>query len=99
MQLRQEKVMGSMRNTVSGLAWVFGLLLAGSDGNFMPWTNLAGILLFGAAGWHMAANHSRPARKERKTLRRRTKDSFTPSAAIIRKNDRGHGACVLGHSW
>ena len=41
----QDKV----RNMFIGLAWVAGLLLAGSDGPWMPWGNAAGIVLFWGA--------------------------------------------------
>ena len=98
MQLENGKVVIAIKNTVSGLAWVFGLLLAGSDGNFMPWTNIAGILLFGAAGWYLAAGQARSAREGRKTMGRSTERPLNASAGIIRRERRAHGACLLGHS-
>lgn len=31
--------------TVYGILWMVGLLLAGSDGPYMPWVNLVGMLI------------------------------------------------------
>ena len=98
MQLESGKIKSAARNTISGLAWVFGLLLAGSDGNFMPWTNIAGILLFGSAGWYMAAGKARAARESRRRPRNRRQKSLGASAGIIRGNRPAHGTCLLGHS-
>jgi hypothetical protein len=32
---------------IFAMVFTFGLLLAGSDGEWFPWANFAGILLFG----------------------------------------------------
>ncbi|MBU1194460.1 MAG: hypothetical protein KKE62_13520 [Proteobacteria bacterium] len=31
---------------VTGIIWISGLLIAGSENNFMPWVNGAGLILF-----------------------------------------------------
>ncbi len=41
-------------NVVLGSGWTLGLLLAGSDGPFMPWGNILGVLLFACASLCMA---------------------------------------------
>ena len=33
------------------LCWCTGMILAGSDGNHMPWPNILGVLIFTAASW------------------------------------------------
>lgn len=35
-----------MKLIISALFWVAGLMLAGSDGPFMPWTNVLGLIVF-----------------------------------------------------
>lgn len=45
MQLKRESMDRVLRG-VAGFFWVSGLLAAGSDGPFMPWVNLGGVLLF-----------------------------------------------------
>ena len=42
---RNEKI----RMGVKGFFWTAGLLIAGSDGNYMPWVNGIGLLLFVAS--------------------------------------------------
>ena len=44
-RIRMEK----MYLIIGCTAWVLGLLLAGSDGPYMPWGNLLGILFFWCA--------------------------------------------------
>lgn len=36
----------SLPHLVSGVAWVAGLILTGSDGSLMPWANILGVLIF-----------------------------------------------------
>ena len=36
----------TMHLIIGCTAWVLGLLLAGSDGPYMPWGNLLGIIIF-----------------------------------------------------
>ena len=94
MQLGFERGKSVVGTTVSGLAWVFGLLLAGSDGNFMPWTNIAGILLFGAAGWYMAAREA-----GRSTRKNRFRCHGLKGGSVGVPGGRpSHGSCLLGHS-
>ncbi len=88
----------AIRNIVAGLAWVFGLLLAGSDGNLMPWTNIAGVLLFGAAGWYMAAGEVRFCRKRKKAPRFQRQTQPSAAADAIRRNCPAHAAFLLGHT-
>nr|NJM01739.1 hypothetical protein [Desulfobacula sp.] len=38
-----------MRMGVKGFFWTAGLLMAGSDGNYMPWVNGMGLLVFAAS--------------------------------------------------
>lgn len=33
-------------NLLGALLWICGLLLAGSDGGWMPWPNIFGLLMF-----------------------------------------------------
>ncbi len=28
------------------MVWIFGLIMAGSEGDFMPWVNIMGLILF-----------------------------------------------------
>ena len=51
MQLIQEKrdfsgTYTKITATLSSLIWVGGLLMAGSDGPYMPWLNIFGALMF-----------------------------------------------------
>ncbi|MFN2356966.1 MAG: hypothetical protein ABR534_04420 [Desulfotignum sp.] len=46
--------------------WVAGLLLAGSDGPFMPWLNGLGALVFAGAGLVLARMSSRMDAKNQK---------------------------------
>jgi len=39
---------------VKGFFWTVGLLIAGSDGDFMPWVNGLGLLLFAASSISLA---------------------------------------------
>lgn len=93
MQLEAQNGKSAIRNIVAGLAWVFGLLLAGSDGDLMPWTNIAGILLFGGAGWYMAAGEERLSGKRKKAQRR-----LSTETGIIHEKRQAHAAFQLGHS-
>lgn len=36
---------------VKGFFWVAGLLMAGSDSNFMPWVNGLGLVIFAASSF------------------------------------------------
>ena len=46
---RYEKIMIG----VKGFFWVAGLLMAGSDSNFMPWENGIGLILFAASSFSL----------------------------------------------
>ena len=46
MQQTQTNRHGRIIFGIKGFFWVAGLLIAGSDSNFMPWVNGTGLLLF-----------------------------------------------------
>ena len=46
MQQTQTNRHGKIMLGIKGFFWVAGLLIAGSDSNFMPWVNGTGLLLF-----------------------------------------------------
>ena len=46
MTLNRQRKMETMRLIIGCTAWGLGLLLAGSDGPYMPWGNLLGIIIF-----------------------------------------------------
>ncbi len=46
MQQTQTNRHGRILFGIKGFFWVAGLLIAGSDSNFMPWVNGTGLLLF-----------------------------------------------------
>jgi len=54
---RTEKIMLG----VKGFFWVAGLLIAGSDSNFMPWANGLGLLLFIASSILLVKQSSQSA--------------------------------------
>ncbi len=42
--------MKAVRSWIASLLFSFGLIIAGSDGDWWPWFNLVGIVMFGAVG-------------------------------------------------
>jgi hypothetical protein len=36
------------------LAWLLGMMMAGSDSLYMPWPNIAGMVLFVTSSWRMS---------------------------------------------
>ncbi|MCP4114389.1 MAG: hypothetical protein GY737_03100 [Desulfobacteraceae bacterium] len=54
MQQKKKTVQEQLVLMVAGILWVTGLLLAGSDNPYMPWTNLGGLALFYGASVMMA---------------------------------------------
>ncbi len=46
MQHRQNSISQKIILMLIGTAWVAGLLIAGSDSPYMPWTNTIGLILF-----------------------------------------------------
>ncbi len=38
---------------IIGICWTGGLLMAGSESAYMPWVNLTGLMINGAAGYFM----------------------------------------------
>jgi len=51
--LKRRSVGVSCATFATGIAWVVGLLLAGSDGEWMPWGNIAGVIIFMISSWRM----------------------------------------------
>ena len=49
MQLTLKKISNNCRMGAVGFFWVVGLLVAGSDSQYMPWVNGAGLILFTGA--------------------------------------------------
>lgn len=37
--------------TLLGVCWIAGILMAGSESSYMPWVNLSGLLINGAASF------------------------------------------------
>ncbi|MFO7751170.1 MAG: hypothetical protein R6V54_13865 [Desulfobacteraceae bacterium] len=65
--MNQERKNRAGEKTVTGLAavlWVAGLLAAGSDNPYMPWTNLLGLGLFSLATHLMKRQLCRADKKE-----------------------------------
>ena len=54
MQRKKKTVQEQLALMMAGLLWVTGLLLAGSDNPYMPWSNLGGLALFYGASVVMA---------------------------------------------
>ena len=54
MQRKKKTVQEQLVLMMAGLLWVTGLLLAGSDNPYMPWSNLGGLALFYGASVVMA---------------------------------------------
>jgi len=54
MQQNQVGQYEKIRIGVQGFLWTAGLLIAGSDGNFMPWVNGVGLLLFAVSSLFLA---------------------------------------------
>jgi hypothetical protein len=46
MQLTKKNMYNRCAMGLAALIWVFGLLAAGSDSLYMPWLNVAGVIVF-----------------------------------------------------
>lgn len=46
MEQPQNRIVKNVKNGVVAVLWVTGLLMAGSDNIYMPWTNGIGLLIF-----------------------------------------------------
>ncbi len=46
MQLTKKNIYNRCAMGLAALIWVFGLLAAGSDSLYMPWLNVAGVIVF-----------------------------------------------------
>lgn len=62
MQHRYSTIRKKIIFTLTGGLWVAGLLLAGSDSPFMPWTNILGVILFWGAGIFISGRIRRAGR-------------------------------------
>ena len=51
MQQRKKETGKLFILTILGICWVAGLLMAGSESAYMPWINLSGLLINGAASF------------------------------------------------
>lgn len=60
-----------VRNYFLGFIWTFGLFLAGSDNDYMPWPNLLGMVIFGVAAWAMGGKKIRIGRPASELQRNR----------------------------
>ncbi len=60
MNRRETIIMG-----IKGFFWVTGLLMAGSDSNFMPWGNGIGLLLFSVSSLSLGKQSFNIASKTR----------------------------------
>jgi hypothetical protein len=48
----------NMKQVGWALGWCIGIILAGSDGSYMPWPNLVGLLSFIISSWKMGKNYA-----------------------------------------
>ncbi len=100
MTLNRPGKMETVRFIVGCTAWVLGLLLAASDGPYMPWGNLLGIFIFlGASLTHLGEGrgvathsekilvHSRPTSPDGRC---REQARAFPELKVIAPNGCGH---------
>lgn len=88
---------------LSGLIWVGGLLMAGSDGPYMPWLNIFGALMFFCASLVLGRvlpqvdNKNRvrdtPARMEENRFKGKT---MTPKVARMGRPGKINTRVALG---
>ena len=57
-----------IRMVLGCAGWVAGLLIAGSDNPFMPWPNIAGLVLFFISSLGLSASLEKLDRKRRSTM-------------------------------
>jgi sulfopyruvate decarboxylase TPP-binding subunit len=51
MQQRKKRTGNIFIITILGICWVAGILIAGSESAYMPWMNLLGLSINGAASY------------------------------------------------
>ena len=56
--------MQQIKTGIIATAWIFGLLIAGSDSPQMPWVNFLGLFLFAAASLGLGRSLHSPDKKE-----------------------------------
>jgi hypothetical protein len=65
---------------VKGFLWVAGLIMAGSDSNFMPWGNGIGVFLFAVSSFSLG----------RRTVMIPSKNKAAGCPGFYRKSDERH---------
>ncbi len=74
---------------IKAFFWVAGLLISGSDNNFMPWVNGIGLLLFAAASLLLARQ------TVTLTAKTRTEQGFCFDGKSDKKENQGYSPFVL----
>lgn len=62
----------------AGLGWILGLLTAGSDGPYMPWVNLLGVLIFLTASLILGKTLPKWERKAKKEWKNKKRLGSSP---------------------
>ncbi|WP_041273204.1 hypothetical protein [Desulforapulum autotrophicum] len=92
MQLDRQRIKAQATIASTGFLWVTGLLLAGSDNPFMPWTNLVGLVIFLAATVLMARAG---ARFEREPVKDPSGETFDTCENILFPQETKNGIHAL----
>ena len=72
---------------IKAFFWVAGLLISGSDNNFMPWVNGIGLLLFATASLLLA--------RQTVQLTSKTRTGFCFNGKSGKKENQGYSPFVL----
>ena len=74
-----------VKHFIFGLVWVTGLLLAGSDSDYMPWANLTGVAAFSAVSWLMNGRQLRSVfgKRYQTSVKRSAASYMVPSASAM----------------
>ncbi|MBI9090405.1 MAG: hypothetical protein JEZ12_14410 [Desulfobacterium sp.] len=83
MQRKKKTVQEQLVLMMAGLLWVTGLLLAGSDNPYMPWSNLGGLVLFYGATVMMARRLETPGRHSLGTVKKIKSSSRSSGSSSI----------------
>jgi hypothetical protein len=92
MQRTQAGLQNSFLTGIGGILWATGLLLAGSDGPYMPWLNTIGLILFvGSSVVLGKLVHPSGAlvhkRADRKIIEKNERRVLFPKKSITSKNN------------
>lgn len=99
MQRKKKTVQEQLALMMAGLLWVTGLLLAGSDNPYMPWSNLGGLALFYGASVMMARRCETLGRQPLGTVREnRSSPRCSGSSAIPANREASQGRYTLKHA-